>query len=314
MVKRDGRALVHLNALRAFEAALRRGGFVGAAEELNVTPSAVSQQVRTLEDYLGVELFVRSKSGITPTPAARAAYPDVRDGLSRLARGLRTMRGGRDEGIVTITVPASFASKWLLPRMDRFRAALPDVDLRIDTTNRLADYAAEGIDIGVRYGFGNYAGFICERLVGETVFPVCSPSLLPGGVERLAAADVRTLPLIHDQTIDFDPSFPDWRAWFAANGIDDVDLQRGLHFNSSVLAVQAAIDGQGVALGRSLVVDDDLRAGRLVRPCDAELPVRCAYYVLYLPDGRDDPGVRAVRDWLFAEIHATPAATAHKKI
>ena len=311
-MKRGARALVHLNALRAFEAAVRHEGFVGAAEELSVTPSAVSQQVRTLEDYLGVELFVRTKSGVSPTAAARDAYADVRDGLSRLARGLRTMRGGRDRGAVTVTVPTSFASKWLLPRMDRFRASHPSLDLRIDTTNRLADYAAEGIELGVRYGFGNYAGFVCERLTGETVFPVCSPSLLHGA-DRISAGDLRQLPLIHDQTIDFDPSFPDWRAWFAAKGMDDVDLTRGLQFNSSVLAVQAAVEGQGFALGRSLVVEGDLGAGRLVRPCDGELPVRCAYYVLCLPDGRDEPGVRAVRDWLFAEIGASQARAAPKK-
>jgi LysR family glycine cleavage system transcriptional activator len=212
-----------------------------------------------------------------------------------------------------VTVPTSFASKWLLPRMDGFRAAQPQLDLRIDTTNRLADYAAEGIDLGVRYGFGNYPGFVCERLVGETLFPVCSPALLRVGGERLRPDELRALPLIHDQTIDFDPSYPDWRAWFASHGIDDVDVAHALHFNSSVLAVQAAVEGQGVALGRSLVVEDDLRAGRLVRPCDGELPARCAYYVLHLPDAGDEPAVRAVRDWLIEQFAPSVSTTQPKK-
>lgn len=129
----------------------------------------------------------------------------------------------------------------------------------------------------------------------------------------MEAAELGKLPLIHDQTIQFDASFPDWRAWFAANGVEHVDAGRGLHFNSSVLAVQAAIEGHGVALGRSLVVDGDLRARRLVRPCAGELPVRCAYYVLCLPDGRDAPAVRAVHDWLFAEMGASQPTAARKE-
>lgn len=291
---------VHLNALRAFEAAARLRSFVAAAAELSVTPSAISQQVRTLEDYLGVKLFVRNASGVAPTPEALAAYPDVQQGLGYLAAALGKMQGDWRDDVVTLTVPISFAARWLLPRIERFRAAHPGLDLRLDTSNRLSDFVAEGIDLGVRYGHGTYPGLVAEKLLDETVFPVCSPRLLTDtlapGVDWL-----RSATLIHDGAIDFDPTYPGWPAWLAAHGFAGIDDSRGLRFNSTVLALQAAVDGLGVALGRSVAVADDLQAGRLVRPFDGALATRCAYHVVHLRNGLAHRHVRAVRDWLFAE-------------
>ncbi len=303
LIETKRQRLVHLNALRAFEAAARHLSFVAAAEELNVTPPAISQHIRALEDYLGVRLFIRAKVGLSLSAEARRAYPDIRDGLERLATGLAGLRGSGIDRIVTMTVPPSFAAKWLLPRIERFREKHPDLDIRLDTSNRLADFSAEGIDVGVRYGLGGYPGLECERLLSEDVYPVCSPSLLPPqgriDIHRLAH-----MTLIHDTTIDFDPAFPTWKAWFKARGVDNIDPMRGLQFNSSVLALQAAVDGQGVALGRSVIVARDLEAGRLVRPFDAVEETHCAYYVVFQKRAAELPKVKAVREWLFAEAGA----------
>ncbi len=292
--------LVHLNALRAFEAAARHLSFVAAAEELNVTPSAISQQVKALEDYLGAPLFVRGKTGVALTAAAADAYPDIRDGLAQLARGFARLRGDDSARIIVLTVMPSLAAKWLLPRIERFQVAHPDIELRLDTTGRLVDFASEGVDVGIRYGLGGYPGLLCERWLEESLIPVCSPALLPPG-RAMTLADLATRPLIHDSTIDFDPTYPDWRAWFRARGLAEPDRSRGLHLNSSLLAIQAAIDGQGVLLARSVLVETDLRAGRLVRPFAEAAPTRCAYYVVMPPAAAERAAVRAVRDWLFAE-------------
>jgi LysR family glycine cleavage system transcriptional activator len=292
--------LVHLNALRAFEAAARHLSFSAAAEELNVTPPAISQQIQLLEEYLGNPLFLRSKTGVSLTPQARAAYPDIRDGLQRLSNALARLRGSGVDRIVTLTAAPSFTAKWLLPRIERFRERQPQLELRLDTTDRLAEFGADGIDIGVRYGLGGYPGLACERLLAEDVVPVCSPALLHGRT-TVTLAELARMTLIHDTTIAFDPTFPSWRTWFQARGIDEADLSRGLEMNSSLLAIQAAIDGYGVALGRSVLVAADLRAGRLVCPFDAATATRCAYWVVYPQASITIAKVKAVRDWLVEE-------------
>lgn len=292
--------LVHLNALRAFEAALRHQSFVAAADELNVTASAISQQIRTLEEYLETPLFVRSKVGISPTAQAREAYPEIRDGLARLAAGLQKLRAPSGDNLVTMTVPPSFAAKWLLPRIERFRAKHPGLDIRLDTTDRLADFATEGIDIGVRYGLGGYAGLQADKLFDEEVFPVCSPALLPKLPQRPDLQWLAGMTLIHDSTSDFDPTFPTWRSWLLARGAV-FDPSRGLQLNSSLLATQAALDGQGVTLARAVVVDGDVKAGRLVRPFDSVDGTACAYHVVYSKHALDRPKVQRVRAWLFEE-------------
>lgn len=294
--------LVHLNALRAFDSAARHLSFAAAADELNVTASAISQQIQTLEEYLGAPLFVRTRTGLVLTPAARDAYSDIHEGLVQLGSGLARLRRAKVDNIITMTVMPSFAAKWLLPRIERFQARHPDLELRLDTTGRLVNLAEEGIDIGIRYGLGGYPGLVCEKLIGEDVFPVCSPGLLAAEPDQVTLARLARMNLIHDTTVDFDPSFPDWRAWFIARGMTEVDLTRGLRLSSSLLAIQAAIDGQGVALARSVLVEGDLRAGRLVRLFDDVEATRCAYHVVYAESAIARAKVKAMRDWLFEEI------------
>lgn len=293
------RSIAHLNALRAFEASARHQSFSLAAQELNVTPAAVGQLVRTLEDWLGSPLFVRSTSGrarLVTTEVAEQALPDIRAGLERL-------RSGSAGGVLTVTVSPAFAAKWLLPRIERFQAAWPETDLRLDTSLKPVDFVAQRIDVGVRYGRGLWPGLAAEKLMDEEVYPVCAPALLATATLQ-APGDLRGQVLIHDQSVDTSTGFASWQAWLRHAGVQGVPTDRGLRINNSAAVLQAAIDGQGVALARSVMAHDDLAAGRLVRLFpQVRLESALAYYVVYRPECIAQPKVAAFRDWLLREAH-----------
>lgn len=298
------RSVAHLNALRAFEASARHQSFSLAAQELNVTPAAVGQLVRTLEDWLGSPLFVRSTSGrarLVTTEVAEQALPDIRAGLERLAVGLERLRSGSAGGVLTVTVSPAFAAKWLLPRIERFQAAWPETDLRLDTSLKPVDFVAQRIDVGVRYGRGQWPGLAAEKLMDEEVYPVCAPALLTTATLQ-APGDLRGQVLIHDQSVDTSTGFASWQAWLRHAGVQGVPTDRGLRINNSAAVLQAAIDGQGVALARSVMAHDDLAAGRLVRLFpQVRLESALAYYVVYRPECIAQPKVAAFRDWLLRE-------------
>lgn len=300
------RSIAHLNALRAFEASARHQSFSLAAQELNVTPAAVGQLVRTLEDWLGSPLFVRSTSGrarLVTTEVAEQALPDIRAGLERLAVGLERLRSGSAGGVLTVAVSPAFAAKWLLPRMERFQAAWPETDLRLDTSLKPVDFVAQRIDVGVRYGRGQWPGLAAEKLMDEEVYPVCAPALLATATLQ-APGDLRGQVLIHDQSVDTSTGFASWQAWLRHAGVQGVPTDRGLRINNSAAVLQAAIDGQGVALARSVMAHDDLAAGRLVRLFpQVRLESALAYYVVYRPECIAQPKVAAFRDWLLREAH-----------
>ena len=300
------RLIAHLNALRAFEASARHQSFSLAAQELNVTPAAVGQLVRTLEDWLGSPLFVRSTSGrarLVTTEVAEQALPDIRAGLERLAVGLERLRSGSAGGVLTVTVSPAFAAKWLLPRIERFQAAWPETDLRLDTSLKPVDFVAQRIDVGVRYGRGQWPGLAAEKLMDEEVYPVCAPALLATATLQ-APGDLRGQVLIHDQSVDTSTGFASWQAWLRHAGVQGVPTDRGLRINNSAAVLQAAIDGQGVALARSVMAHDDLAAGRLVRLFpQVRLDSALAYYVVYRPECIAQPKVAAFRDWLLREAH-----------
>lgn len=298
------RSVAHLNALRAFEASARHQSFSLAAQELNVTPAAVGQLVRTLEDWLGSPLFVRSTSGrarLVTTEVAEQALPGIRAGLERLAVGLERLRSGSACGVLTVTVSPAFAAKWLLPRIERFQAAWPETDLRLDTSLKPVDFVAQRIDVGVRYGRGQWPGLVAEKLMDEEVYPVCAPALLATATLQ-APGDLRGQVLIHDQSVDTSTGFASWQAWLRHAGVQGVPTDRGLRINNSAAVLQAAIDGQGVALARSVMAHDDLAAGRLVRLfTQVRLESALAYYVVYRPECIAQPKVAAFRDWLLRE-------------
>ncbi|WP_338544965.1 transcriptional regulator GcvA [Pseudomonas benzopyrenica] len=297
---------VHLNALRAFEASARHQSFSAAAEELNVTPAAVGQLVRTLEDWLGTPLFHRAPSGrirLVPTEAAELALPDIRAGFDRLTLGLERLKESSANGMLTVTVSPAFAAKWLLPRIDSFHSAWPDTDVRLDTNLRPVDFVTQRVDIGVRYGNGNWPGLLAEKLMEEEVYPVCSPSLLSGSSRLTTLESLRSETLIHDLSMDRHSGFPTWDTWLQKAGLADVATARGMKINNSAAVLQAAIDGQGVALARSVMARDDLAAGRLVRLYpDISFESDLAYYVVYREECSSLPRLKAFRDWLFSVV------------
>ncbi|NWA45801.1 transcriptional regulator GcvA [Pseudomonas reactans] len=302
-------ALMHLNALRAFEAAARHQSFSAAANELHVTSAAVGQQVRTLEAWLGVSLFNRAASGharLVPTDVAREALPDIREGFDRLRIGLARLKEGSLSTGLTVTVSPAFAAKWLLPRIEDFQRAHPQTDVLLDTNLRPVDFIAEGMDIGVRYGVGHWPGLTATKLMDEEMYPVCAPNypLLEDGqmsTHRLAEAT-----LIHDLSMVGDPNYPTWRTWLDASGFPGVNAEHGLRINNSAAVLQAAVDGQGLALGRSVMLRDDLEAGRLIRPFgETSRPLAFAYYIVHRPEVADLAKIKAFREWLLAQASAS---------
>ncbi len=299
---------VHLNALRAFEASARHQSFSAAAGELNVTPAAVGQLVRTLEDWVGTLLFVRGSSGkarLALTDAGERALPDIRAGLASLAHGLERMKEAAARGVLTVTVSPAFAAKWLLPRIDRFQAVCPDTDVRLDTSLKPVDFAAQQIDIGVRYGAGFWPGLVADKLMDEQVYPVCSPQLLTdrGCFER--PCDLARETLIHDLSMDAQTGFPSWDEWLSRAGMIDVNTARGMKINNSAAVLQAAIEGHGIAMARSVMAHDDVAAGRLVRLFpEVDFASPLAYYVVYRAESAKLPRLVTFRDWLCAEALA----------
>ena len=308
-------SLDHLLALRAFEAAARNGSYVAAARELNVTPAAVGQQVRALEASLGVPLFRRAKAGasrLTLTEEAHAVLPDLREGFERVAIALRHLRQDRRRASLTVAVSPAFAALWLLRRLGAFRAAHPQVDLRLDIADAAADYRRAGIDLGVRFGPGRWDGFAASLLSDDEVFPVCAPALLDGPRPLHAPADLGGHTLVHDTTVAVDAGVPDWRAWLTTVGCEGIDAANGLRVNATAAAVQAAVAGQGVALGRGLLEPQDLAARRLVRPfAHAGMRLRWGWYVVR-PVQITSAAADAVTAWLLAQA-AEPrsGASAH---
>ena len=290
------RQLPPLTTLRSFEASARLLSFSKAADELHVTHGAVSRAVRHLEDHVGIKLFKRKVRAVNLTPTGASYAASVRDVLDRLAAATGVIMDQQSMGVLNISTVDSFAAKWLIPRLFRFRQAHGDIEVRLATSEKLADFVNDGIDIGIRYGRGRYPGITAELLMREEVFPVCSPLLLKGAHPLKNAADLKHHTLIHD-------AFEiDWATWLKTAGVEGVDPHRGPRFESSDHAVQAAVQGEGVVLGRSALVADDLRAGRLVRPFSMSLPADLAYYVAYPAQTPQRPKVRAFRDWLFEEV------------
>lgn len=292
----------HLNALRAFEASARHQSFSAAAAELNVTPAAVGQLVRSLEEWLGMPLFVRSTSGrarLVATEAALRALPEIRAGFDKLSLGLERLKESTASGVLTVTVSPAFAAKWLLPRFERFQATCPDTDVRLETSLKLVDFVAQRVDIGVRYGTGTWQGVTAEKLMEEEIYPVCSPEFLRRNQPLHEPSDLGRVTLIHDLSMDGHAGFPTWDQWLQEVGVTGVATSRGMKINNSAAVLQAAIEGRGVALARSVMAHDDLAAGRLVRLFpEIRFVSELAYYVVYRPECASLPRLIAFRDWL----------------
>jgi LysR family transcriptional regulator, glycine cleavage system transcriptional activator len=290
------RLMPPLNALRAFEAAARHMNFINAANELSVTPSAVSHQVKSLEDWAGLPLFRREGRGIVLTEAAQKFLPSISSAMDQIALAARKLRAA-DPGLgwLTVAMMPSFAAKWLVPRLPAFRAAHPAIDIWIATFESQSGALAPEVDVAVRYGKGDWPGLVATKVLSEDIYPVCAPDL---AVRLKSPDDLAAVTLLHDELRE------DWAMWLAAAGVSWIDSHRGPGFDDSGLLIQAAVEGLGVALGRSALVEDDLADGRLARPFALGLPAASGYYLVHPAGAEIQPKVKAFRDWMLAEAAA----------
>ncbi len=293
-----------LSALRAFEATARLRSFGKAAAELNVTPAAISHQIHTLEEDLGIRLFHRLNRSIELTASARVLLPGLSDAFAGIHASVRRLRAHNDTGTLTVTASPSIAAKWLVLRLHRFQERYPEIDVRLSATDDVVDLARGDFDVAIRYGTGRYPGLTVELLMQNEVFPACSPRLLEAGPPLRTPEDLRHHALIHDQAVDRDPLAPTWAMWLKAAGVTGIPASAGLTFSVGYMALDAAIAGHGVVLAYSTIAAADLAAGRLVRLFSLALPDLFAYYIVTAPGALERPKVRAFRDWLRQEADA----------
>ncbi len=290
------RRLPPLNALPDFESAARHLSFTKAAAELNVTHGAVSRQVKSLEDYLGFKLFRRLNRALRLTDEGQTYARSVRTLLDSLAEETRRLMTPKQANGLTVSTTYSFTSGWLVPRLGRFRALHPNIDVRLQANDRAVDFARDMVDLAIRYGRGQYPGLAATRLLGDDYVPVASPALLKGKHPLKKPADLRHHVLLHDEGTEVD-----WRMWLMAAGVEGVDAARGPIFSHSPMVIQAAMRGEGVALGRTALIEEELASKQLVRLFDLKLKSEMAYYIVYPPRSLERSEVRAFRDWLLAE-------------
>lgn len=318
-----------LNALKAFEAAARHLSVKKAAVELNVTPAAVSHQIRTLEEYLNLQLFHRYNRALELTDAARACLPKLREGFDCLAQAVDRLRTHTSGGMLTVSAAPSFAARWLMPRLHRFIAAHQEIDVRISARMRrvsvdgkatVAERATietwlDDSDVAVLYGRGHYPDLDVHKLLPLAITPICSPKALSGEHPLRTPEDLKHHMLLHDDTGEMYDGESFWNIWLKAAGVKDIDARRGARFSHAVLAFEAAMDAVGVVASMPALAAEDIAAGRLVMPFALRVPLQSAYYLVCEPHAKTRPAVAAFRDWLIAEatkdaaVIAAPAGT-----
>ena len=305
-----------LNALKVFESAARHLSLKQAAQELNVTPAAVSHQVKLLEEHLGIQLFRRLNRGLELTPAARAALPQLSAGFDTLAQAVAVMRPQPDTGQLTISAAPSFATRWLVPRLHRFFSAHPEVDVRVSARLRrvkqgekdrdveratLENWLQES-DVAILYGHGGYDGYRADKLFAPTIAPICSPRLINGDQPLSTPQDLVHHTLVHDDTGILYDGVGFWEEWLKAAGVSGIDVDRGPHFSHAVLAIEAAADSLGVVVTIPLLAANELAVGRLVMPFKLQVPAKSAYYAVSNDAAGARPAVAAFREWLLEEV------------
>lgn len=292
-----------LQALKAFDASARHLNFTRAAQELNVTPAAVSHQIKELEEAIGMPLFQRTSRHMQLTRQGEILKPAIAEALEGLTRALQRIRQLENPTQVRVTVSPSLAAKWLVPRIDRFLETMPGADVRIDVSSGPLDFEREDVDVAIRFGDGVYPGLQVDKLFHEMVFPVCSPELLKGAKPLREPRDLLQFTLIH---LDWEAQgavWPNWRMWMQAAGVKEFNDTSGLHFSQTSLALQAALDGHGVALGETTLAAHDIASGRLVKPFELSLrsPAQFGYHLITRRDSADRPMTKAFRNWILAE-------------
>jgi LysR family glycine cleavage system transcriptional activator len=299
------RQLPPLNSLRAFEATARHLSFTLASEELNVTPAAVSQQVKILEEYFDVVLFKRLTRALLLTESGKSILPLLSEGFDKLAEADYLLRSRQADNVISVSV-APALGMWLLPKLDSFRKFAPNYDIRIDASEIEVDFARENVDLALRFGTGSYPTLISECLFDEQVIVVCSPSLLEGEHPLTSLQAIQHHTLLHSSW-RFDKNVgANWRMWLKVVGLDHIDAERGPRFNLDAMILQAAAEGQGLALIDQSLASAELAKGNLVQPFDKCVGgsgvTGLCYYFVYPEARRDDPKVVMFRNWLATEL------------
>lgn len=293
---------VHLNGLRAFEAAARLSSFSRAAEELHISHSTVSHHVNGLEKALGVELFVRRNRRVVLTSAGETLLPVLKSSFDKISSTLEALKASNAESALRVTVTPSFANKWFVPRLRRFREAHRDIEIQLNPSLSLADFKRDRFDVGVRSGSGEWPGLKAELLMPINMTPLCSPSLLDGRAGIESPKELREFTLIHADVGHGIGIESEWREWLKAVGADDVDCKHGLSFHDPGLALDAAIDGLGIAMGYVELAAGDLADGKLVQPFATKVQHPWSYYIVIPEDNVGDRQVKVFCDWLRAEL------------
>ena len=305
------RQLAPLNSLRAFEASARHLSFTKAAQELNVTPAAISQQVKLLEDYFSVKLFKRLTRALILTPSGKAILPILTAGFDQLSEADQILRNRLADNSLTISVAPGLGAKWLLPRLDLFRSFAPDYEVRIDATEMLVDFNQENVDVAIRYGKGNYPGLESDCLITERIIPVCSPKLQNPEYPLKVPQDLEHYTLLHNTWATENKSPTNWAAWLKAAGVMNAHTIKGIYFNQNALLLEAAIDAQGVALEDAQIAENDLKNGRLIQlfSDNFKQESRFCYYLVYPKSHLNFPKVAAFREWILNEINPVTSKT-----
>jgi LysR family transcriptional regulator, glycine cleavage system transcriptional activator len=296
-----------LSALRAFEAAARHLSLTRAAQELHVTAGALSHQIRGLEELLGLKLLERRVRSIALTPAGKQLYPGLHTGFSHIRDAVTSLSSASDERVLVISTPPGFTSKWLAPRLYRFASAYPEIDVRVSSSLGNANFSNDGVDVAVRHmpvGQASDSALVIESLIELTLLPVCSPRLMTTHGPLDGPEALKGMPLIHDDTLADRVRLSTWVEWFKLASVEGVDVSRGLRFNSTDHALDAAGEGAGVLLAHDVLAYDDLRTGRLVIAVDFPVRPDRAYHFVCPRSRRDHPHVQAFRTWIKQELAA----------
>jgi LysR family glycine cleavage system transcriptional activator len=285
-----------LNSLKCFEAAGRLLSFTGAARELNVTQAAISHQIKVIEEFLDVSLFVRYPRRLALSDQGKALLPDVTEAFDRISQAIGSISQEQHSNLISVRLAPSFAAKWLSPRLKYFWLQFPEIDLCLYHTHGAVDFERGEIDIAVTYGKGDWPGVVADKLLGLDFFPVCSPAFLRNDKPLTELDNLRYYSLLHDANYEC------WRDWIELAGVQGIDSDKGTIIDDTNVLIQAAIDGQGIALGSTTFVEDHLESGKLIKPFDINLVNDFCYYVVCPESHLKNPAVRAFKEWLLSLV------------
>ncbi len=294
-------SLPPLNSLKAFEAAARHLSFSKAAAELNVTPAAISQQIKLLERFLDVLLFKRKNRQIILTKSGKRLLPSLSEGFNLITAAVNSIQNYHEDEPLTITAPPAFVSKWLIPKLNGFNQRHPKINVRIDSSKRLIDFDTETVDVGIRFSYDEDNTLDSTHLFSLDVIAVCSPTLIKQKHPLNKASELANYTLLNYAERYKDDTWPDWEMWLSTMGIKGVDASHAILFNQKEMVLQAAIEGQGIALTTSIVAENDIRSGRLIQPFNFSMPIQFSYFLVTSHQKSKLKKVKLFKQWIIEQ-------------